>query len=209
MSMIFKDRQEAGRKLSEQLSEYAGRDDVLLFALPRGGVVTGAEIAKALGLSLGVIVTRKIGAPYDEEFAIGALSETGESVWNDREKAANDSKEVDEIVAKEKIEAKRRIDKYRGGRRLPSMTGKTVIIVDDGIATGLTMKAAIEAAKHQGADKIVVAVPHGAKDTIGDMRKSGVVVVALSEPESYGSVGQYYEIFPQTEDEEVIRLLSS
>lgn len=205
--MKFHNRVDAGKKLADKLREFGGKQDVLLYALPRGGVEVGAEVAKALGLALDVIVTRKIGAPSNEEYAIGALAETGETVWNEEEREANDPKKIEEIVKKEKEESRRRIDAYRKGAELPSFEGKTVVIVDDGIATGLTMKAAILAAQHQNAKRIVVAVPHGAKESISDLRKDGVEVIALQEPIWYGAVGEFYETFPQLEDADVKRLL--
>ncbi len=205
--MKFLDRVEAGKKLSEKLLVFAKQPETLLFALPRGGVEVGAEVAKALGRRMDVIVTRKIGAPSNEEYAIGALAETGETVWNEAEKDANDPKKIETIVQKEKVEAARRIDAYRKGLSLPSFEGKTVIIVDDGIATGLTMKAAVLAARHQNASRIIVAVPHGARESIAELRKEGVEVIALSEPRWYGAVGEFYESFPQLTDSDVIRLL--
>lgn len=207
--MIFDDRVHAGKELSKQLKAFAGRADVLLYALPRGGVVVGAEVAKALKLPLDVIVTRKIGSPSNEEYAIGALSETGESVWNEAERAANDAAEVDKIIGQEQKEAARRIKTYRKGRSLPDFSGKTVILIDDGVATGLTIRAAVEAARHQHAKKIVIAVPHGAKDTMKLLRREVDEIVCLEEPEFYGSVGQYYGTFPQTSDEEVLKILKT
>ncbi|MEK7655873.1 MAG: phosphoribosyltransferase family protein [Patescibacteria group bacterium] len=205
--MKFHDRTEAGKKLAEKLREFAGMPDVLLYALPRGGVEVGAEVARALGCRMDVIVTRKIGAPSNEEYAIGALAETGETVWNEAEREASDPKKIEEIVKKEKEESRRRIDAYRKGVELQSFEGKTVVIVDDGIATGLTMKAAILAARHQNATRIVVAVPHGAKESISDLRKDGVEVIALHEPIWYGAVGEFYEAFPQLTDADVERFL--
>ena len=205
--MVYKNRQEAGMKLGERLKEFADKKDVLLFALPRGGVVLGAEVAKALKLPHDVIVTRKIGAPFNPEYAIGALAETGESVWNEAERKSSDPKKIEEIVKKETAEAKRRVQLYRQGKSLPSFADKTAVIIDDGIATGLTMQAAVKAAQHQKAKKVIVAVPHGAKDSIATLRKMGVEVIALDEPLLYGAVGQFYEEFPQVEDEEVMNLL--
>jgi len=205
--MTFKDRADAGTQLAERLNEFAGRDDVLLYALPRGGVVVAAEVAKALKLPFDVIVTRKIASPDNEEYAIGALAETGETVWNEAERTGHDAKRVGEIVEKEKKEAVRRVKRYRQERPLPSFEGKTVVIIDDGVATGLTMQAAIEAAKHQHAARIVVAVPHGAKESLAELRRIGAVIIALDEPEWYGAVGEFYESFPQTSDDEVLALL--
>ncbi|HWQ99935.1 MAG TPA: phosphoribosyltransferase family protein [Candidatus Methylomirabilis sp.] len=207
--MRFHDRGDAGQQLAVRLSEeFKGRDDVSLFALPRGGAVLGAEVAKTLGMPFDLIVTRKIGAPDNEEYALGALAETGEVTWNNPvERDAYPKKKLDAIITDETDEAKRRIAVYRGGRVLPDLEGKTAIIVDDGIATGATMKAAVLAAKHQHAKRIVVAVPHGAKDTIASLRQDGNEVVALAEPDWYGAVGSFYDEFEQVEDEEVLGLM--
>lgn len=207
--MIFEDRAEAGRALAKKLERYAGRPDVALFALPRGGVVTGAEVAKVLKLPLGIIVTRKIGAPYNPEYALGALAETGEMLWGEEGEAVAEDADVKKIVAEEKAEAARRITKYRHGSPLPDLRGKTAVIVDDGIATGLTMRAAVAAARHQRAAEIVVAVPHGAKDSLRQLRREVDEVVALDEPAWYGAVGAFYKDFPQTSDEEVLSLLKN
>jgi putative phosphoribosyl transferase len=205
--MEFKDRVEAGKKLAQALKEYKGRDDVVLFALPRGGAVLGAEVSKVLGIPFDLIVTRKIGSPSNEEYAIGALAETGEAFWNERERASHPQEVIDKIIKKETEEAKRRIDLYRKGRELSDLKGKTAIIIDDGMATGATMRAAIFAAQHQNAKKIVIAVPHGAKDSLDAIRKLGFDVVSLSEPDPYYAVGQYYDVFGQTEDKEVLELM--
>lgn len=205
--MIFRDRTHAGQELAHQLKEYAGRENVLLFALPRGGVVVGAEIAKGLRLPLDVIVTRKIGAPLNEEYAIGALAETGEIIWNEAERAAAHPDAIAKIVEDEKQEAVRRIETYRQGRALPDFSGKTVILIDDGVATGLTIRAAVAAARHNHAKEIIIAVPHGAKDSIAVLRRDVNRVTCLFEPEWYGAVGQFYETFPQTNDEEVMARL--
>ncbi len=205
--MVFEDRRDAGKKLAAALEKHRGDADVLLFALPRGGTVLGAEAAEALGLPFDVLVTRKIGAPSNPEYAIGALAETGEAVWNEAEREATDKKALDKVVRHETGEAERRVKKYRQGRELPDMEGKTVIIVDDGVATGLTVRAAVASAKGKHAAKIIIAVPHGAKDSLDGLRREVDEVVALEEPESYGAVGEYYKDFPQVEDGEVIELL--
>lgn len=205
--MIFEDRQDAGKQLAKKLMSYKDDQGVLLFALPRGGAVLGAEIAQAIGIPFDVLVTRKIGAPYNPEYAIGALAETGETVWNEGERAAADKKSLDKIVAQQMKEAERRVKKYRQGRELPDMHGKIVILVDDGIATGLTMRAAVACAEGKGAGKIIAAVPHGASETLTALRGEVDGVIALDEPEWYGAVGQFYRDFPQVEDEEVLRLL--
>ncbi len=204
---IFKDRVEAGRALAEALKTYAGIPDVCLFALPRGGVVLGVEVAKALGLPLDVIVTRKIGAPFNEEYAIGALAETGDVVWNEAERAATDQKILGEVVTKERKEAERRVKKFRDGQPLRDLTAKTAIIIDDGIATGLTIRAAIAAVKHQHAAKIVLAVPHGAAEAITELKSEADEVIVLEMPTPYTAVGAFYHDFPQVTDAEVVELL--
>lgn len=205
--MKWKDRVHAGQDLARALETYQGRDDVMLFALPRGGAVLGAEVSKAFGIPFDLIVTRKIGAPSNEEYAIGALAETGERVWNEAARASFGESEIQAIVDKELEEAKRRIELYRNGRPLPDLTGKTAIIIDDGVATGSTMRAAILAAQHQHAKRVVVAVPHGARESLERIREQGTEVVSLAEPEPYYAVGQYYESFGQTEDDEVLELM--
>lgn len=206
--MKFKDRVDAGKQLAKQLrTSLTDTSNVMLFALPRGGAVLGAEVAKELKLPFDLIVTRKIGHPANEEFAIGALAETGEAVWDEEEKASLNQKVLDGLVKKELKEAKRRIDTYREGRRLPDLHGKTAVIIDDGVATGATMRAAMLAAKHQGAERVIVAVPHGAKDSFDLLRSEGATVIALEEPVMYGAVGAFYDVFGQTTDEEVISLM--
>ena len=134
--MIFKDRTDAGKQLAKALKKEAGLTDAAVFALPRGGVVVGKEVADALGLPLHLFVTRKIGSPWNPEYAVGALAETGEIIWGEEEEPVIESPAVKAIVKKEKNEAKRRIKVYRGGAALPDLTDKTAIIVDDGVATG-------------------------------------------------------------------------
>ncbi|MBI5655113.1 phosphoribosyl transferase [Candidatus Uhrbacteria bacterium] len=207
--MVFEDRQDAGKKLAVALAGYKGKPDILLYALPRGGAVLGAEIAKALDLPFDVVVTRKVGAPFNPEYAIGALAETGEVVWNEAEREATDKKALEKIVKAEKAEAVRRVKKYRKGRELPDMEGKTVILIDDGVATGLTIRAGVAALKNRHPGKIVVAVPHGAKESMDALREGVDEVVVLHEPEWYGAVGEFYKDFPQTSDEEVLKLLDS
>lgn len=207
--MKFRDRTEAGIALAKELIGYAGREDVRLFALPRGGVVVAVEVAKALSLPLDLIVTRKIGAPDNDEYAVGALAETGQVIWNTEELMRYGQARLDPIVKQEQAEAERRIQKYRNGRPLIDLTGKTAIIIDDGIATGLTIRAAIAAAKDRHASKIVLAAPNGARDTIKQLRKETDEVVVLSQPFYYGSVGGQYDVFPQVTDEEVVRMMKT
>lgn len=205
--MQFHDRADAGRKLAKRLAKERWSGPVFLFALPRGGVATGAEIAKAMRLPLDVIVTRKLGAPHNPEYAVGSLAETGEVLWNPDEKRHLTKEQQQTVVDDETREMRRRIKTYRNGRPLRSLKGATALIIDDGIATGFTMRAAIAAARHQGAKEIVIAVPHGAKDTLTALRDEGCRVIALTEPALYGAVGAYYDVFPQTTDDQVITFL--
>ena len=207
--MVFADRTDAGKKLAEKLKIYAGQPDVALFALPRGGVVVGKEIADELGLPLQLIVTRKIGSPGNPEYAIGALAETGEVIWNEDERAVIESGAVKKIVKNEIQEAERRIKTYRKGKKLADLKGKTVILIDDGVATGLTMRAAVQTARHQHATKVVVAVPHGAKDSLDVLREEADEVITLYEPSIYGAVGEFYRSFPQVEDAEVLTMMKA
>lgn len=205
--MMFKNRADAGKQLARQLEKYKNARDTILLALPRGGVVVAAEIARALHLPLDIIVPRKIGAEGNPEYAIGALTETGEIVWNEAEREAANPEYLKKVIAEERAEAQRRLATYRGNRERRDIKGKTVVIVDDGIATGLTMRAAIKTARTENPKKIIVAVPHGAADTVAKLQKEADEVIALETPVFYGAVGQFYESFPQTSDEEVIEAL--
>lgn len=209
--MIFKDRIEAGQKLAKALKKYKRQKDTIILALPRGGVVTGFEVARALDLPLDLVVPRKIGAPGNPEFAIGAITEEGEGIFN--EEVIRDyriSKEyINRIVEEEKKEAQRRLKAYRGDRPPLDLKDKTIIIVDDGIATGLTMRAAIKSCKKKDPKKIVVAVPCGAKDSIDQIKKEADEVICLHAPIFFGAVGAFYREFPQTTDEEVIEIIKN
>jgi len=203
---IFKDRTEAGGKLAEVLGEFKDTNAVVL-ALPRGGVAVGAEVAHALGLPLDIIVTRKIGAPGNEEYAIGAIDIEGNGVWNEVEKAQVDKAWLEKKVAEEKTEAERRWKEYRGTRGQLDLAGKTAVIIDDGIATGMTMQAAVRYAKKLGAKRVVVAVPVAPPSSL-EVIKQEAEVHALKAPGLFFAVGQFYEDFPQVSDKEVIALLS-
>ncbi|QQG45626.1 MAG: endolytic transglycosylase MltG [Candidatus Sungiibacteriota bacterium] len=205
--MTFKNRKEAGEKLAEALLGFKNAKNTLVLALPRGGVVVGYEISQALNLPLDIVVPRKIGAPSDPEYAIGAITESGEGIFNTRELAGIDQDWFKKEVEKEKKEAERRLKLYRGNRPYSQLLGKIVIIVDDGVATGYTMRAALKSVRGQKPQKIIVAVPHGAKDSLEQLRKEADEVISLIEPEWYGAVGMFYEEFPQTTDKEVIQLL--
>jgi len=204
---MFKDRKEAGEKLAFKLKDYKGKDAVI-YALPRGGIVVADEIAKVLNCPLDILVSRKIGHPFSPEYAIGAIAPDGHSIFNEKEKKEIEPKELEKIVNKEIAEAQRRDTAYLGGRKHIGAKDKIAIIVDDGIATGLTMKLAVKEIKHQNPKKIVIVVPVLPKDAAVSLRKEVDEVVSILEDENYlGAVGSYYEYFPQVEDNEVIKIM--
>jgi predicted phosphoribosyltransferase len=206
----FPDRAEAGRVLGTKLSKYAGRDDVVVLGLPRGGVPVAYEVARALRVPLDVFIVRKLGVPGFEELAVGAIASGGVRVLNeDVVRALPNANEIIEAVTqRETAEVERREQSYRGGRPAPELQGKTVILIDDGLATGATMRAAVKALQRRGAAKIVVAVPVGPPDTCKEFEDEADEVVCASAPEFFQAVGQYYEDFSQTSDEEVRDLLA-
>ncbi len=210
-SFIFQDRTDAGRQLAEKLLSYAGRDDVIVLALPRGGVPVAFEVAQRVRVPLDVCVVRKLGVPGHEELAMGAIASGGVRVLNeDVLYVLPDAQSIVEMVtAIEREELKRRERDYRSNRPAPEVRGRTVILVDDGLATGATMRAAAAALRQQGAAKIIVAVPVGAPGTCHEIRSVADEVVCLQTPGSFMGVGQYYEDFSQTTDEEVRELLAA
>ena len=210
-SFIFQDRTDAGRQLAEKLLGYAGRDDVIVLALPRGGVPVAFEVAQRVRVPLDVCVVRKLGVPGHEELAMGAIASGGVRVLNeDVLYVLPDAQSIVEMVtAIEREELKRRERDYRSDRPAPEVRGRTVILVDDGLATGATMRAAAAALRQQGAAKIIVAVPVGAPGTCHEIRSVADEVVCLQTPGSFMGVGQYYEDFSQTTDEEVRELLAA
>lgn len=206
---MFIDRQDAGKKLAELLMQYKDEKEVIIIGLPRGGVVLAYEVAKALNQPLDVICPRKVGAPYNPELAIGAITETGEGYFNDQliERLEVPHKYIEAECAKEQATAKRRLELFRKGLKPLDCSGKVVIIVDDGLATGATMKAAIQAIKKQKAKKLVVAVPVSPPDTAADISTMCNEFICIATPWNFQAVGQFYEIFGQTEDAEVVSLL--
>ncbi len=204
----FIDRGDAGRRLAQKLLKYKG-DNAVVYALPRGGVVTGYEIAKELNLPLDIIPVRKIGHPNAPEYAIGAVDEKGETILNKTETGMVDQIWLKEEIERGRAEAARRGVAYREGKPPLSASGKTAIIIDDGIATGLTMRLAVRAMKSSHPKKIVVAVPVAPAESISELKKEGAdEITTLLRPEEFlGSVGAHYESFEQTEDKEVIRLM--
>jgi erythromycin esterase-like protein/predicted phosphoribosyltransferase len=207
---LFRDRSEAGRLLATRLTHYADRPDVLVLALPRGGVPVAYEVASALGAPLDVFVVRKLGVPGYEELAMGAVATGGVRVLNDQlvNRLGIPDDMIDAVAAREQQELARRERLYRDGRPPPDVRGRTVILVDDGLATGATMHAAIQALRQQNPARIVVAVPTASPETCEEMRTEVDEVICAITPEPFEAVGLWYRDFSQTTDEEVRALLA-
>ena len=207
--MLFRDRTEAGRVLADHLRVYANRPDVLVLALPRGGVPVAYEVARALRAPLDVFLVRKLGVPGQEELAMGAIASGGGVLLNDEvvQALGMPDEVIEEVAAAEREELRRREQLYRDGRPAPEVRGKTVILVDDGLATGSSMRAALRALRRQGPARLVVAVPVGAAETCEELHGEADEVVCARAPYPFYSVGQWYEDFTQTGDEEVHDLL--
>jgi predicted phosphoribosyltransferase len=207
--MLFRDRADAGRQLAEWLSAYAGRPDVVVLALPRGGVPVAYEVARALRAPLDVFQVRKLGLPEHGELAMGAIASGGVRVLNeDLVRTLQISPEEIEAVARdEQAELERREQLYRDTRPAPDLRGKIVILIDDGLATGSTMRAAVEAIRQLQPQRIVVAVPVGAPQTCDAIREAADEVVCARMPDPFYAVGLWYEDFSQTTDWEVRELL--
>ena len=205
----FRDRKEAGRLLAEKLAAYMNRPDVIVLALPRGGVPVGFEVAKALHAPLDVVIVRKLGVPGQEELAMGAIATGGMQVLNKlvvRSLGISEA-EIESAAARERLELERRERLYRGARPAPDIAGRTVILVDDGIATGTTMRVAITALKKQQPSRIVVAIPVAAWATCEDLECEVDEVVCLLSPEDLMAIGTWYADFTQVPDQEVCDLL--
>ena len=209
--MFFRDRRDAGQKLASRLAAYAHRPDVMVLALPRGGVPVGYEISQALHAPLDVFVVRKLGLPGHEEFAMGAVASGGVRVLNRDvvEQLNMPSNVIDAVTQREQRELERRERAYGGLRPSPDARGKIVILVDDGLATGSTMRAAVAALKQQHPARVAVAVPVASPETCQDLRREADEVVCLVTPEPFYSVGLWYQDFSQTTDEEVRALLET
>ena len=210
VTKLFRDRVEAGRFLARKLGEYANRPDVVVLGLPRGGVPVAYEVAQALKVPLDIFVVRKLGVPGYEEYAMGAIASGGIRVLNEQLiRSLNMPVDlVDEVTAIEFTELERRERLYRGARAPMDITGQTVIIVDDGLATGSTMRAAVNALRKRNPKKIVVAVPVGARETCDSFRNEvDTVAVCAVTPEPFRAVGIWYLNFSQTTDAEVQQLL--
>jgi putative phosphoribosyl transferase len=209
MATRFQDRHDAGRQLAVELHAYANRPDVIVLALPRGGVPVGFEVATALDAPLDVFVVRKLGLPWEEEVAMGAIASGGVRVLDsDLIRAARVSQaEVERVTAIERAELARRERQYRGERPFPDLRGKTVILVDDGLATGSTMRAGVAALRQEVPSRVVVAVPVAAPETCNAFRDIADEIVCAMTPEPFRAVGYWYHDFSQTSDEEVQELL--
>src|SRR5918992_528509 len=208
--MLFRDRSDAGRRLAEKLSAYRDRDDLLVLALPRGGVPVAFEVASALRAPLDVFVVRKLGVPGHEELAMGAIATGGVRVLNSDvvHRLKLPQEVIDRVASSEHSELVRREKVYRGDRPPPDVRGRTVILVDDGLATGATMLAAIKALRQQQPARIVVAVPTAAPETCEQLKKEADDAICAITPEPFHAVGLWYEDFSQTTDEEVRDLLA-
>jgi predicted phosphoribosyltransferase len=208
--MLFRDRIDAGRQLAARLTPYADRDDVLVLALPRGGVPVGHEVSEALAAPLDVFLVRKLGVPGQEELAMGAIASGGVRVLN--ESVVNllnlSEDDIAPVASAERRELDRRERDYRSGLPPLNVRGKTVILVDDGLATGSTMRAAVAALKRMEPARVVVAVPVGAHETCEELENEADEVICAREPEPFHAVGIWYEDFAQTTDEEVRELLA-
>jgi putative phosphoribosyl transferase len=209
MERAFPNRADAGRLLAEKLENYVGRSDVVVLGLPRGGVPVAYEVAQRLGAPLDVFVVRKLGVPGFEELAAGAIASGGVRVLNEDVIRAlpNADQLIESVTEKETVELERREQTYRDGRPAPELRNRVVILVDDGLATGATMRAAVAALRQRGVAKIVVAAPVGAPETCRELEQEADETICAITPEFFQAVGQYYEDFSQTSDEEVRELL--
>ena len=207
--MRFRDRAEAGQRLARALADLDLESPVVL-ALPRGGVPVGLEVARLLQAPLDVLVARKIGAPGQPELGIGAIAEGGGIVMDGEAVRALGVSDAlfDRLAEAARDELDRRVQRYRGGRPLPTLEGRDVVLVDDGLATGVTAEAALHALRGRRPHRVVLSVPVGAPETVARLRDLAVEVVCIEEPSPFGSVGRFYERFDQTSDDEVMGLLA-
>jgi len=209
--MRFANRVEAGRALAERLQALAGRDDVVVLGLPRGGVPVAAEVAKALGAPLDLLLVRKLGAPGQPELAIGAIAEEGIRLVNEDVllSLGLGLDTIDRVVADEQPELERRLRAYRGDRAAVPVAGRTVVVVDDGLATGASMDAACRAVAARGPARLIVAVPVAAREACDRLRAVAHEVVAVATPSPFWAVGAWYADFSQTTDEQVAEALAA
>lgn len=207
--MHFKDRTDAGLKLAQELQHYKGKNDTIVLGLPRGGVVTAYAIAHELDLPLDIVVPRKIGAPGNPELAVGAITEDGTAIFNQNimHELGLKPSMLTQTIETEKKEAQRRLTVYRDKRPILELAGKTVLLVDDGIATGATMRAAIASVQKRGAASIIVAVPVAPPDAFELIKSEVDNIICLLVTPNFLGIGQFYDNFAQTTDEEVIALM--
>lgn len=210
MQLPLPNRTAAGKALAQALAEYRGREDAIVLALPRGGVPVASQVASHLGLRLDVLVVRKLGLPSYRELAMGAIASGGVRVLNDEVVRAHrvSPEEIAAVAASEQTELDRRDRAYRGIRLFPALTGQVVILVDDGLATGATMEAAVLAVHKLGAAEVIVAVPVAPADTVQRLATVADRVICLATPEPFFAIGNWYLDFGQTSDQEVLDLLA-
>lgn len=206
--MLFKDRVDAGRQLADKLSGQIGKDGLVL-VIPRGGVVVGAEVARKLGLGLDLIIPRKIGAPQNPEVAIGAVTQDGTTIFDRRliGLLGVSELEIEDKISYEISEINRRMSLYRGSENHPDYACRQLVVVDDGVATGYTMLAALRSARNFNPRELILAIPVSPPDTLEMLKKEVDRTVCLYSPEEFYAVGQFYQRFDQTEDDEVIKIL--
>jgi len=206
---MFADRRNAGVQLISRLKEYKDQQGGIVLSLPRGGVATGYEIARSLNIPLDIVIVRKIGFPGQPELAIGAVSETGTVVLNTSiiSTYGVPKEYIEREVSRQKEEISRRVKLYRKGKRLPSLEGRTVILVDDGVATGATMKSAITTLKEENLKKLIVALPVAPPGVVKELEQMVDLFICIETPFDFMAVGSYYHDFTQVSDEEVINLL--
>ena len=206
--MRFADRHEAGVRLADEL-EGRGLHDPVVLALPRGGVPVAFEVAQRLGAPLEVVVARKLGAPAQPELGIGAIAEGGEPIYDDAllVRLGLRATTLEDVVARERTELQRRIEHYRGTRPLPELAGRDAVVVDDGLATGVTARAALRALRAHAPRRLLLAVPVGAPASVAALGTEADEVICLHAPGGFSAVGQWYRVFDQTDDATVLRLL--
>lgn len=211
MDQVFRDRRDAGRQLAEALTRYRDKADVLVLALPRGGVPVAYEVAGALKAELDVLVVRKLGVPYQPELAMGAITSGGSAVLNEdmTRLLAISQEQIESVIRREQLELERRERDYRGDREPLRLEGRKVIVIDDGVATGASMLAAVKALRSQKASYIIVAVPVGSDEAVRELEALADECICLSMPPFFYAVGRWYRDFSQVGDEEVRALLAS
>jgi predicted phosphoribosyltransferase len=210
--MQFRDRRQAGRELADTLrtrQEQGALPDPVVLALPRGGVTVAAEVARALGAPLDVLVVRKIGAPFQEELGVGAITGDDEALFDEDTLAGLglSRSELAPVVERERAELRRREGLYREGRPAPDLRGRTVIVVDDGLATGVTARAALRSVRHRAPRRVVLAVPVGSPEAVDLLRAEADDVICLYQPARFMAVGLWYEDFQQLSDADVLEAL--